>query len=212
MTAKHWNYKHGLRKTRAFGVWWQMIQRCRNPKHHAYERYGGRGIVVCERWKEFLAFLEDIRHPPEGLTLERSDNNGNYEPSNCRWATRTEQQRNRRNNRLTFELAKSAWIEMHENGASPKRLAGLSGIPQQTLRSIYDGRSWKDACAEAERECREVRELKAAGKAPLLSWLRINLHVQVIEPLTGGPTNGVLSAMQQCMASALLRPHPVRQH
>lgn len=65
MTAKQWNYKHGLRKTKAFGVWWQMIQRCRNPNHHAYDRYGGRGIVVCERWKEFAAFLEDMGHPPQ---------------------------------------------------------------------------------------------------------------------------------------------------
>lgn len=72
-----------------------MRERCYNPKHIAYHRYGGRGITVCDRWRNsFEAFLADMGARPEGRTLDRVNNNGNYEPSNCRWATPKEQRAN----------------------------------------------------------------------------------------------------------------------
>lgn len=74
--------------------WSSMIQRCTNPKRRAYPRYGGRGIMVCDRWMVFENFLEDMGERPAGLTLERVDNDGNYEPGNCIWATRRTQNRN----------------------------------------------------------------------------------------------------------------------
>lgn len=85
-----------------FRVWMSMKERCGNPKLGAYQNYGGRGISVCLRWLEsFDNFLADLGpRLSDQHSLERVDNNGNYEPSNCVWATRSEQNNNRRNNRL----------------------------------------------------------------------------------------------------------------
>ena len=92
--------KHGGRSTKLYRIWRGMIKRCEYKKDIAYERYGGRGIVVCRRWREsFEAFRGDMGDPPPGMTLDRINGSGDYEPGNVRWATSKEQGRNRRTNR-----------------------------------------------------------------------------------------------------------------
>lgn len=78
-----------------YNVWNAMKQRCYNPKNKSYSRYGGRGIIVCERWRTFENFHADMGDPPPELSIDRIDPDGNYEPGNCRWATRKEQRANR---------------------------------------------------------------------------------------------------------------------
>ena len=79
-----------------YRTWMGMRERCSNPRHVEWERYGGRGIHVCARWSDFAAFLADMGERPEGMTLDRIDVDGNYEPGNVRWATAQEQYANQR--------------------------------------------------------------------------------------------------------------------
>ena len=87
----HPNTRHGLSGSRTYRSWNQMRQRCTNPKHHAWHRYGGKGVRVCPEWNSFAGFLKDMGERPEGTSLGRIGDVGNYEPGNCQWQTDKEQ-------------------------------------------------------------------------------------------------------------------------
>lgn len=89
---------HGLTDSVEYRNWKHMLERCRNPQHPKWPRYGGRGISVCKQWLSFERFIEDMGPKPPGASIDRINNNGNYEPSNCRWATPKQQSQNTSNN------------------------------------------------------------------------------------------------------------------
>jgi len=104
MTEKH-TTQYGLSRTKEYRAWHGMIKRCYNKKYNLYHRYGGRGIIVCDRWlNSFELFLNDMgKCPPNKKSIDRKENDGNYEPNNCRWATDKEQSNNRSTNN-NFEI------------------------------------------------------------------------------------------------------------
>lgn len=110
MTKKHY--------TPTYQSWQAMKQRCLQPKHAHYMNYGGKGIVICPRWMTYANFLEDMGERPEGTSLDRFDSSKNYEPGNCRWATRTEQNRNNSQNRVVefagVKRCLTEWCELFD--------------------------------------------------------------------------------------------------
>lgn len=117
-------FRHGLGRTRSYGTWGNMMERCFDQRDGKYRDYGARGITVCERWRNFENFYADMGERPKGLTIERIANDGNYEPGNCRWATPKEQANNtRRNRRISFggeTLTLTEWSQ--RLGISPSTL------------------------------------------------------------------------------------------
>lgn len=125
-----------------------MRQRCNNPKNPAYKNYGGRGIKVCKRWDDFLNFMYDMSYRPKGASIERKDNDGDYQPSNCKWATRKEQALNNRGNRRL------------SNGKTLKENAEESKIHPDALRARLDnGWDEKEALTKPTSDRKKIVEI-----------------------------------------------------
>lgn len=127
-------------KTPTHWSWVTMRQRCGNPNTPKYRLYGGRGIAVCERWQDFDNFLADMGPRPEGMTLDRVDSDGNYEPGNCRWATFSEQNRHKRTGKLTERDV--AWIRANAGVRTQTSMAQKFGVTQGHISGVIAGVKW----------------------------------------------------------------------
>ena len=142
MTSK--THGEGNPMTPRYRAWAHMLERCKNPWHPHYKNYGGRGIKVCDRWKHYEKFVEDMGpHPGKGWSIDRIDNNGAYEPTNCRWATQKTQQRNRTNTKLSLLTA----TEIRSRAASKKfygrkQLAEEFGVSEATINQVVSRATW----------------------------------------------------------------------
>ena len=94
------NFKHRMYGTKIYRIWQAMKSRCLNPNNQAYKNYGGRGIIICERWNSFKNFYKDMGDVPKNKSIDRIKNNKGYYKSNCKWSTKKEQQNNTRSNRF----------------------------------------------------------------------------------------------------------------
>jgi hypothetical protein len=126
------NPTHNLSKTQMYILWKGMRQRCNNPKNPKYPNYGGRGIKICDRWDDFRNYLNDMgERPSPKHSIDRIDNNGDYTPENCRWATNTQQTRNQRSNiKITLNgdsKCLSEWAEINNLSESCVRARIIRG-------------------------------------------------------------------------------------
>lgn len=152
---KHFNVTHGHatggEMSPTYRSWRSMRSRCENDNATAFERYGGAGVEICARWLSFENFLADMGERPEGKTLDRfPDGEGNYELSNCRWATPKQQIRHRSTTKMSA-LGSILVRQIAIRGASQRQLAYAFGVSQGMISMIRTGRYWIGALGDLQR-------------------------------------------------------------
>ena len=139
-----WNNRAHRKKNPLYVTWCEMKRRCYDSNYWPYEYYGAKGIKVCDRWLEsFDNFANDMGERPSGRTLDRINNNGDYQPDNCRWATRAQQQQNRRACKLTMPMAREM-RKLAAQGARQVELARRFDVSHADVWHVVNSHTWKE--------------------------------------------------------------------
>ena len=138
------NKRHGMFGTSEYGTWQNMKDRCNNKNNTNYKNYGGRGIVVCDKWENsFIVFFADMGLKPfPKAEIDRIDNDLGYYPENCRWATHTQNNQHQSTTKLTMEKAKE--IRRRSGIITRKKLASIYGVCQSTINCIINQEIWRE--------------------------------------------------------------------
>jgi hypothetical protein len=151
---------HGMSRTAIYKIWVGMRTRCLSETHHSFPYYGGRGIAICDKWRtDFLAFYADMGDRPDGMTLDRIDNDGPYSPDNCRWATRAEQLGNRR----PFSIPRRTGEDHHGYRVTPDIQERARALRAQGLSTPKIAAKLGVSVSSAGRICRGVGRFKSSG-------------------------------------------------
>ena len=140
-----WTHGMATRKgrRRVYRTWASILTRCNNKNFHQYKDYGGRGISVCKEWKLFENFFKDMGHPPSNkYEIDRIDNDGNYEPCNCRWVLHVVNARNSRWTQLSMKIAKEIRERYKKEKITYIGLAKEYGVSKGAINHILNNRTW----------------------------------------------------------------------
>ena len=140
------NIKHQLTGHYLYTTWKSMRDRCLCPTNEKYDRYGGRGITICDRWSDFALFLEDMGERPPGHTLDRVDNDGNYEPDNCRWATPAQQTSNQRLTCFTSSNPHRCIYPLKSGYHIAITLVPKTTVHRKSFNTLQEAIDYRDEC------------------------------------------------------------------
>lgn len=150
--SKHLLWNHEL-----YPTWHSMMQRCYRESNHKYRLYGARGIIVCERWHDVRLFVEDMHPRPKNTSLDRINNNGNYSPDNCRWATPVQQARNSSLSKISDET-RAKILSLYLLSISPKTVSISVGVKPHDVKNVVYGEEKRNPTYREELRLARARK------------------------------------------------------